>query len=314
MLLQTLNYFDLHCDALTGTGESQVKRQALATGGCLLQCFAAFISVREGRYEEFLRLADKFNELCRAEGYRPVRKYGDIGADKINALFTVEDGGALEGDISKLDILYERGVRMLGLTWNYPNEIGFPNFPDYEGLIAGRASFSAREERGLTPFGFEVVSRMRETGMIVDLAHASDGVFQDVAGESRRTGVPFCVSHTASASVLDCARNLIDTQIKTLADCGGVAGLYFCADFLSPDGSADGQRAAILKHARAMINAGGENVLTLGSDFDGIPPNAYLPDASYLPRLYEDFSKEFGSSVAQKIFRTNALEFLKIML
>ena len=306
-----MNYLDFHCDALTQTGEHQVTRQTLEKGGCLLQCFAAFIDCAEGRYARAQAFCDAFDALCEREGYRPVCSFSEISEGAMNAMLTVEEGGAVEGDTKKLEKLYERGVRMMTLLWNRPNELGHPNFPDYEGLFTGRSGFTARESRGLTEVGREIVDRMQFLGMIVDVSHASDGVFADAAHLSRRAGIPFCASHSGAASVYDCARNLTDEQIKTLADCGGVVGLYFCADFLSADVSKEGQRTAVAAHARAILRSGGEDVLCIGSDFDGIPPNPYLPDPSYLPRLYDDFCKEFGSRIADKIVCGNALSFLK---
>ena len=314
MFPQKMSYCDLHCDVLTQTKDKQITRQSLEAGGCLVQCFAAFVTAKKERFQAVNRLIDDFYALCETERYNPVTSYGQIDPGKINAILTVEEGGALEGNLQNLDYLYERGVRMLGLMWNYPNEIGFPNFPDYDGFFTGRASFSDREGRGLTPFGHEVVCKMQRIGMIVDAAHASDGVFSDIAQESMRAGIPFCVSHTGANSVFSCARNLTDEQIRMLADVGGVAGLYFCADFLSQDDSAEGQRAAVLAHAQRFLDEGGEDILMLGSDFDGIPPNAFLPSPAALPVLYDDFVKSFGSRIADKIFYKNALDFFKRML
>ena len=311
MLLQTLRYLDFHCDALTQTGERQVTRQTLRSGGCLLQCFAAFIDCAQGRYERAEVLIRAFDALCEREGYRPVRRFSDLKEGALNAMLTIEEGGAFEGDVKKVEKLYESGVRMAALLWNRPNELGYPNFPDYEGLFTGRSNFTARERRGLTEIGRTIVDRMQALGMIVDVSHASDGVFSDVAALSKRAGIPFCASHSGAASVCDCARNLTDGQIATLSDCGGAVGLYFCAEFLSPDPGEEGQRAAIIAHARAIVNAGGEDVLCIGSDFDGIPPNAYVQDPSRMPRLYGDFCKAFGSRIADKIFSENALSFLK---
>lgn len=298
-----MKYCDLHCDALTREGVAQVTGQSLSAGGCLLQCFAAFISPREGRFCRALELADAFDELCKREGFHAVRTLSELKEDEINALFTIEEGGAIEGSLEKLDALFARGARMMTLTWNYPNEIGYPNFPDYEGLRSG-VGFAEREGvRGLTKFGREAVERMNELGMIVDVSHGSDALFRDVADVSRS---PFVASHSGARSVFDCARNLTDEQIALLADRGGVVGLDFCADFTSSDQSAEGQRAALLAHARAIVNAGGEEVLALGSDFDGIPENPYLKDPSYVPLFLEDLEDAFGGA-AEKFARTNFL-------
>ncbi|MDE6059027.1 MAG: dipeptidase [Clostridia bacterium] len=299
-----MKYCDLHCDALTAEGAPQITKENLAAGGCFLQCFAAFISARENRFSAAITLCDKFDALCKKEGYHAVTRAGELQEDKINALLTVEEGGAVEGNPQKLETLYHRGVRMMTLTWNYPNEIGYPNFPDYEGLKTGRSTLAAREtEHGLTPLGFEIVERMHGLGMMVDVSHGSDKLFSDVASLKK----PFVASHSNANSVCDCARNLTDRQIKTLADCGGVVGLNFCADFLSADQTAEGQRAALLAHARAVINAGGVEVLAIGSDFDGIPENPYLKNPSCLPAFFGELEKEFGSGAVEKITRKNFL-------
>lgn len=309
-----MKYCDLHCDVLTQTGTRQITAERLRSGNCLLQCFAAFISERENRFARANELIDKFEALCESEGYYPIKTAKDLKQDAVNALLTVEEGGAIEGDLKKLDALYARGVRMMTLVWNYPNEIGFPNFPNYVGLLEGKSTLREREaKRGLTAFGRETVSRMMERRMLVDVSHGSDKLFYDVADISRKKGVPFVASHSGAQSVHDCARNLTDDEIGTLADCGGVVGLDFCADFLSDDTSAEGQRAALLAHARAIVNAGGEETLALGSDFDGIPENAFMKNPACVPRLLDDFSHEFGSSVAEKIASKNFLRLFDLI-
>ncbi len=292
-----MKYCDLHCDALTNEGVLQVTKQSLTQGGCRLQCFAAFISAREDRFAQAIALADAFGALCSENGYHPVRRTGELG-DGINALLTVEDGGAIEGDLQKLETLYSRGVRMMTLTWNYPNEIGFPAFPDYDALCSGSLSLRVREkERGLTRFGFSCLEKMKELGMIADVSHGSDRLVSDAA----KIGNPFVASHSGARSVYDCARNLTDEGIRAVAESGGVIGLDFCADFLSDDKSAEGQRAALIAHARAILNAGGEDSLAIGSDFDGIPENPYLKNPADVPRLLEAFGKIFGARVTEKI-------------
>ncbi len=309
VLQKEMKYCDLHCDALTQEGVLQVTKQNLIAGGCFLQCFAAFVSAREGRFSQALALADQFDELCVRESYNPVTRYSDLRKDKINVLFTVEEGGAAEGSLAKIEALYSRGARMMTLVWNYPNEIGFPNFPDYEALCAGKVSPERRETgRGLTEFGFRAVEKMNALGMIVDVSHGSDKLFYDVVSASKK---PFVASHSGAASVCAWARNLTDKQTKTLSECGGVVGLDFCADFTSPDKSAEGQRTALLAHARAIVNAGGEDVLAIGSDFDGIPENPYLKNPAYIPAFLEELEREFGSAAAEKFAFKNALRVLK---
>ena len=268
-----------------------------------MQCFAAFVSSKE-KYKEALALADKFDTYCKENGLRKITRADEIGGG-INALFTVEDGGAIEGSLDKLDALYARGARMMTLTWNYPNEIGFPNFPDYEGLLAGRLPLSRRQtELGLTPFGAAAVERMNELGVIVDVSHGSDKLVEEVGRVSRH---PFVASHSGARRICDCARNLTDEGIKKIADSGGVVGLDFCADFSGGGNTAEGQKAALFKHAEAILDAGGEDALAVGSDFDGIPENPYLRTPADMPVFLETLAAAFGSRVAEKIAYKNFL-------
>ncbi len=303
-LQKQMRYCDLHSDTLTAEGEKQITKRRLEMGGCALQCFAAFVSARENRFRQAASLADSFYELCEREKIKPVTRSDEISSG-VNALLTVEDGGAIEGSLEKLVCLYERGVRMMTLTWNYENEIGYPAFFDYEGLLKGERSFADREEkRGLKPFGFQCVEKMNELGMMIDVSHGSDRLVKDVAASSKK---PFVASHSGARSVLDCARNLTDEGIRLIGESGGVVGLYFCADFLSPDLSEKGQREALLCHARAIVNAGGEDCLAIGSDFDGIPQNPYLKNPSVMPDFLERLSKEFGLERAEKFAFKNFL-------
>lgn len=302
-----MRYVDLHADTLNPEGEIQVNKERLEKGGCVLQCFAAFVSARKNRFRQAESLADSFYAFCEREQINPVQD-ADL-LEGVNALLTVEDGGAIEGSLQKLEVLYERGVRMMTLTWNYENEIGYPAFPDYEGLLQGKRSFVEREtERGLKPFGFECVERMNDLNMIVDVSHGSDQLVRDVAAASKR---PFVASHSGARSAFDCARNLTDEGIKLIADSGGVVGLYFCADFLSADSGREGQREALVRHARAMINAGGEDALAIGSDFDGIPENAYMQNPAVMPDFLSLLADEFGERVTEKIANGNFLRVLK---
>ena len=295
-----MKYCDLHCDALTAEGVRQVTAARLRAGGCLVQCFAAFVG--EGGFARFLQLADAFDSMCAREKFQKVCRASEIRADAVNALLTCE-GGAFSS-LEELDGMYARGVRMAGFVWNMPTGAGFPNFQDYAGLCEGRVSPALREgERGLTAFGEDAARRMKQLGILMDVSHGSDKLFAQVA--SLKT--PFVASHSGAAAVQPWARNLTDAQLKTLADCGGVAGLLFCADFLSDDASAEGQRAALLAHARHMVRVGGEDVLAIGSDFDGIPPNAYLPDPSMMPRFLQLLADEFGPRIAEKAARDNFL-------
>ncbi len=305
VLQKEMKYCDLHCDALTTEGVLQVTPSSLKKGDCLLQCFAIFPGRREDAWEFVRKHAERFPSYCKENGYAPVTRASDVKETQINALLTVEDAGAIEGDLQKLDALYALGVRMITLTWNYPNQLGFPNFPDYEGLLCGKGRLQARENAlGLTKFGREAVARMNQLGVIIDVSHGSDALVRDVAKESKK---PFVASHSGIRRAFDCSRNLTDEGVRLIAESGGVIGLDFCADFLSFNQTAEGQKGAMLYHAKELIRVGGEDVLSIGSDFDGIPVNPYLKNPSYLPAFFEELCRVFSVSVAEKIAYQNFL-------
>jgi len=115
---------------------------------------------------------------------------------KISAILSIEGGEALMGNIENLDHFYNRGVRIFGLTWNRENELGF-----------GQATGS---QEGLKPFGMEVVRRIEELGMIMDISHLNEAGFWDAHRLSTR---PYMASHSNTFTVRPHNRNLTDDQI-----------------------------------------------------------------------------------------------------
>ncbi len=279
----------------------------------------------------------------------------------MSALLTLEEGAVCEGSMEKLHAFYDRGVRMMTLTWNFPNEIGFPNIHMPEN--GGEPDFTVPEtERGLTEFGFDLIEEMQRIGMIVDVSHLSDAGFYDVASHAKKpfvashsdarsvcravrnltddmirtlaekggvTGLnycadflhakkPFVASHSDARSVCRAVRNLTDDMIRTLAEKGGVTGLNYCADFLEdgvPGMPNEGTIEAIVRHAKHIVNVGGEDCLGLGSDFDGIPTHAELTGADKLPLLDSALSKAgFTQRQREKIFSENVLRVYREIL
>ena len=143
--------------------------------------------------------------------------------------------------------------------------------------------------------------------MLVDVSHGSDRLVEDAAEICREKGFPLVASHSGANGVFDCARNLNDEGLRLIAESGGVVGLCFCADFISSDGSEEGQARALLNHAERIINAGGEDCLAIGSDFDGIPENPYIKNPSAVPRFLLRFEERFGTRRTEKFAYKNFL-------
>ncbi len=235
--------------------------------------------------EEMAANADQIGQVFCWDDIESNRKSG-----RMSALLTTEEGGIIHGEVSRLDTLYEAGVRMMTVTWNYVNELGFPNrFPDgVDKDFRNFYRFRPESGRGLTPVGKEAVLRMEELGILPDVSHLSDDGFYDVAALVKG---PFVASHSNARALCGCSRNLTDEMIRTIGEHGGVIGLNFCPSFVMEADAEDlcyTSCEALLRHARHIMDVGGREVIALGSDFDGIPyKNLEMEDASQIQKLAE---------------------------
>lgn len=171
----------------------------------------------------------------------------------VAGLLGIEGAQALEGRIENLDALFTAGVRMLGLAHFVDNEVA--------GSSAGAV------QQGLTPLGRDVVRRMEELGIAVDLAHASPATIDDVLAMVR---VPVVVSHGGLQSVCPGPRTLSDAHARAIAATGGVIGIgYF-------EGTTCGTSPVDIARAiRAARDLAGIEHVALGSDFDGAVSTAF---------------------------------------
>lgn len=328
---------DMHCDTISSLWQRQKGEEKeswslrengghvdlikLKNSGYLLQNFALFVDKKSCNdpWEEVQQLYALYQEeteknkdiLAEVRCFEDIEKNRKEG--KISAFLTVEEGGVCKGEIDKLCKLYEQGVRMMTLTWNYPNEMGFPNLDGSK----RKTPYSAEPEKtkGLTGKGREFVCKMEELGMIVDVSHLSDAGFYDVLDSTEK---PFVASHSNARAVCPCVRNLTDDMIRKLAQRGGVMGLNFCADFLEwlPAGTPNpGTIRAIVEHARHIVKVGGIEVLGLGSDFDGIATHGELPHAGRMSLLYDALGDGgFSERERDKIFSENVLRVYREVL
>ena len=323
---------DMHCDtisrllALEDQGKTasllendgHLDLKKMQKGDYLLQNFAMFVPTTkvDDPLHSVLRMIDKYyRELERNKDIiAPVFTFDDIAKNsagfKMSALLTLEDGAVVKNDLSILRDLYRLGVRMIALTWNYPNGIGFPNIDNDKKLDRYQMIRQINDRDGLTPFGIEYVKECERLGIIIDVSHLSDKGFYDVL---RYTKKPFVASHSNARKVCDVARNLDDDMIKKLSERGGVMGINFCEDFISAD--ADGSIKNILAHIRHIIEVGGEDCLGLGSDFDGIGDRKELADASLMGELIKAMQQVgYSAERIDKITHRNVLRLYREVL
>lgn len=329
-----MKYIDLHCDTISelanfpekgdlGKSTLEIDLEKLRKGGSLLQDFALFVNMETcgdpwERYQVLLgeyrkQMAKYGDAFCQIRSAKDLEKCGKDG--KIGAMLSIEEGGVLKGSLDHLRKVYEDGVRLITLTWNYPNEIGWPN--KMEG-----------PDKGLTERGWEIVEEMGRLHMIVDTSHLNDTGTRELLLHAKR---PPVASHSDARAVTEHPRNLPDDLIRLYGERGGLIGLNFSNHFLGspfvtsfpeqPDlDFTKGPRQVsmisdMVRHGLYIIEKGGEDVLAIGTDFDGVEPALQVKDASEMPRLAEAFRKA-GLTEAQveKIFYRNAMRYLKEML
>jgi membrane dipeptidase len=172
------------------------------------------------------------DKIVKVADYRELVKA--VKQHKIAAMFGVEGGHMIEDDLNKLEALYKRGARYLTLTHNIA--------PSWATSAADETTNSNLPHKGLTDFGKQVVQRMNQLGMIIDVSHAGEQTFWDII---KNTTKPIMASHSCVYNLAPHRRNLKDDQIKAIAKNGGVIQLNFNPGFI--DSSFGGKEIAFLK-------------------------------------------------------------------
>ena len=218
-----------------GSPNAQVDIEKLEKGGVDLQFLAVWVPSRyasegEGDPDSSAYFADHLLDVFEEQLERypdrislaltpaDARKIRDSGRTALS--LGIEGGHAIENSIDKLEHFYERGVRYMTLTW--------ANSTDW--AVAARSELDVGpERRGLTALGREIVRKMNELGMMVDISHVHESTFWDVLEVSAD---PVIASHSCAAALNPHHRNLTDEQMVRLANNGGVLCINFYPLFL----------------------------------------------------------------------------------
>jgi membrane dipeptidase len=301
-------FIDGHADTPTAALNSgqglyennlQIDFKRLCEYAAPVQVFSIWVS--EKHLDNAFEYADTVLDFIRKELARhsdivglalsPDDLLKNAAENKISAILALEGGEPLEGDIENLDYFYDRGIRLITLTWSRENELGY--------------GVAAESEDGLKPFGIECVKKMDEKGIIIDVSHLNETGFWDVDKLASR---PYAASHSNARSVTPHMRNLNDKQIGAIVAKGGFIGLNLYPDFLSESGSAD--IGDVMNHIRRFAELGAIDNIGLGCDYDGISktPDG-LSDVSSLKDLAKGITAEFGARTSSKIMAGNFYDF-----
>jgi len=247
-------------------------------------------------YERAIYQLDKLHGLARQgdltiiTSKRELRTFvaqREDGDSAIGGIYLIEGAHPLEGDIGNLELLFDQGLRIIGLTHFFDNELG--------GSLHGISG------EGLNAFGRSVISRANELGLIIDIAHASPQMVEDVLELSN---TPVVLSHGGVKGACDTARNLDDALMLKVADKGGLIGIGYW-DAAVCDVTPRGVVTAI----RYAIDLLGIDHVALGSDYDG--GTAVMFDTSELAVLTDAMLQAgFTEEEIRKVMGENVKRFL----
>jgi membrane dipeptidase len=304
-----MNIIDLHCDVLFKLSESKrtlsfadapelhANKQRLKQGKIKVQCFAIFVEPDISSDEKFRMALDQIDlfyseVLDKNPEMKQIRDWSDFDRLKdgeIGAMLTLEGVDPIGNDLTKLHILYQLGVRSIGLTWNYAN----------------LAADGAEEPRGagLTLFGKEIVRFNNKHQILTDVSHLSEKAFWDVM---ELADYPIA-SHSNSRKLCDHPRNLTDEQVLAMFQNGGMIHVVYHPPFLKEEGKA--AITDVIKHIEHFCSLGGVKQIGLGSDFDGISEFVVgMEDASKTQQLINELLKHFSEEEVRGFAYQNFLD------
>lgn len=239
---------------------------------------------------EKLYKLDEQSELTVVTSKQEMRAFiaqREKGDPAIAGIYLIEGAHPLEGDIENLDLLFDQGLRIMGLTHFFDNELG--------GSLHGISG------EGLNDFGRSVIDRANELGLIIDIAHASPQMVEDVLELSSS---PVVLSHGGVKGVCDTARNLDDSLMRKVAGKGGLIGIGFW-DAAICDVTPQG----VVKAIRYAVDLLGVKHVALGSDYDGA--TAVMFDASELAVLTDAMLQaNFSEDEIRMVMGDNIKRFL----
>ena len=288
-----MHYTDLHCDTLF-----ELYKKGLKYQNDILHLRADFENVFDSHTQVFsVWTQNRISDEDAWTQFHAILDHAEKAgiSPSVNRILAVEGGALLAKDISRVDTLFQMGVRMLTLVWQDHCEIGG----------------AWNTEEGLTEFGFDVVDRCLSLGIHPDLSHASDKMFWQVAERLNSLNKPLLATHSNSRAICDHRRNLTDEMFTEVVKSEGVAGISMASIHLAKDGNAT--LDDVIRHIEHYFSLGGQQNVCLGCDFDGISSSPKEIKTMYDLPLLADRLARLGYSDCQieGIFYKNADRFLR---
>ena len=292
--MMNLSLVDLHCDTVY---ELYAHHKSFEDPTLAIQLLRDCSDV----YQSYLQVTAIWSDqhLSDEEAFRQCLRmlklfHRDFLRSPNRLIPAVEDARLLGGDLDRLEILYQNGVRFLTLLWKGCSCIGGAYDTD----------------DGLTPFGKRVVSACARLGIVADISHASIQSAYDTLEQA--VGKPVIASHSDSFSVFPHPRNLTDELFEQIRACYGLVGINLYQEHLGIGSLRGSAIDVILRHVDHFLSLGGEDNLCFGCDFDGaVTPSELRHPQDLIAIAEEMLCRGYSQTIIEKLFWKNAEAFIE---
>jgi membrane dipeptidase len=230
-------------------------------------------------------VADNSADLIKVQTVADIHEARSSG--RIGIIYGFQNAVAIGDDLGRIETFGRLGVRVIQLTYNQANHIG-------DGSMAP-------ENRGLTPFGRQVVEGLNASSIMVDLSHSGEQTCLEAARIAEK---PVSINHTGCRALADLPRNKTDEELRLVASRGGFVGIYFMP-FLNISGHA--RAADVIEHIDHAVNVCGADHVGIGTD----GPVTSIDDLdAYRARLAEHVALRKAAGVGAAGERSDTLPFV----
>ncbi|MED3662565.1 dipeptidase [Ureibacillus sp. FSL K6-8385] len=303
---------DLHCDVLEklarfkdadfrNDSRLHANFERLKAGNVMVQVFAIFIHPnipQERKFQEALRQIEAFHQNVLKEPemvhIKDWKQIDELKEGQIGAVLSLEGCDAIGKDLEKLKMILDAGVKIVGLTWNYENELGYGTLED--------------STKGIKPFGKKVIELLNERDIIIDVAHLNEKGFYELLPLAKKV----IASHCNSRTICDHPRNLTDEQVKLLVEKGGRIHVVFYPPLVEKERKTT-TIEKLVEHIKYLADLVGPEHIGFGSDFDGMDPLSItnLSNAGEFPNIIERLRKEFSEDEVRLFSQEGFMNYIR---
>jgi len=263
--------------------DARTLADARASGVTAINCTLGYVAGPGDPYEVSVASVAQFDRMIHAYPADVLKVYSaaDIlrakKEGKVGLIYGFQNATMIGDNLERVDVFGDLGVRVIQLTYNLANTLG-------DGSMAP-------QNRGLTPWGRQVVERLNANRIMVDLSHSGEQTCLEAARVSKQ---PISINHTGCRALVDLPRNKTDAELKLVADRGGFVGIYFMP-FLNKEGKV--RAADIVAHIEHAVNVCGEDVVGIGTD-------GHITQVDDMDAYRIEFAKEVADRKARGIGAT----------